>query len=154
MSEKNSTETTRLSKQRKNLNSDVNLNTKKAYNQFIKETGKTDIPYEIFTLIPKLVHERMIEKLYSQSYFIKIPDLGVLKMFKVKPFRKYAVDWKRFSETKEIVKLRNTHTNGFLFKVHLYINYKKNPVMSCFSFYLARAHRRNLAKLIFNNKVK
>lgn len=154
MSKKNPTEKTRLSKQRKNLNSDVNLSTRKAYNQFIKDTGRTDIPYETFILVPKLVHERMIEKLYSQSYFIKIPELGVLKMFKVKPFVKYAVDWKRFSETKEIVKLRNTHTNGFLFKVHLYINYKKNPVMSCFTFHLARLHRRNLAKLIFNNKVK
>lgn len=140
---------------RKNLNSDVNLHNKKAYTKFIKETGRKDITYEMFSKIPELVHEKMIQKLYTQSYYIKIPELGVLKLFKVKPFVKNGsrINWKHFNETGERVLNRNTHTNGYMFKVHLYTYNKKNSTLSCFDFVLARKHKRHLAKLIFSNKI-
>lgn len=141
---------------RRNLDSDVNLSNRKSYNKFIKDTGRTDITYEMFSTIPNMVHEKMVEKLYTQSYFIKIPGLGVLKLFKVKPFAKNGsrINWKHFQETGERVLNRNTHTNGYMFKVHLYMNNKKNPVLSCFDFVLSRKHKRHLAQLIFSNKIK
>ena len=143
-------------KQRKNIPSDVNLLSRKNYNKFIKETGRKDITYEMFSSVPEMVHQKMVEKIYTQSYYIKIPELGVLKLFKVKPFSKSGarIDWKHFQKTGERVLNRNSHTNGYMFKVHLYLNHKKNPTLSCFDFHLNRTHKRNLAKLIFNNKVK
>jgi len=143
-------------KQRKNLESDVNMLNMSAYRRFLKDTGRKDISYEMFSSIPVLVHEKMINKLYSQSYYIKIPELGVLKLIKIKPFSKNAsrVDWNHFRKTGERVLNRNSHTNGYMFKVHLYLNYKRNPILSCFNFMLNRTNKRNLGKLIFNNKVK
>ena len=145
-----------IKKQRKNIPSDINLHNKKSYNKFIKDTGRKDITYEMFLMVPLTVHEKMVEKIYSQSYYIKIPEFGILKMFKVKPFSKSGarIDWKHYRKTGERFLNRNSHTNGYMFKVHLYLNYKKNPTLSCFDFHLSRRHKRNLAKLIFNNKVK
>jgi hypothetical protein len=143
-------------KQRKNLISDVNCSNSESYRKFIKETGRKDITYEMFSKIPALVHEKIVERIFTQSYFIKIPDLGILKMIKVKPYgkRSSTMDWAYYNKTGEVVPKRNTHTNGYVFKVHLYTYIKKYPLLSCFDFHFHRRHRRNLAQLIFSNKVK
>lgn len=143
-------------RQRKNINSDVNLHNLKSYNQFIRETGREDISLEMFLTVPNLVHEKIVEKLFTQSYYIRIPDLGVIKLFKVKPFVKSGsrIDWKYFRETGIRVLNRNSHTNGYMFKVHLYMYTRKNPTLSCFDFVLNRKHKRHLAQLIFTNKIK
>jgi hypothetical protein len=143
-------------KQRKRLPSDINCSTKAYYKKFIKETGRTDITYEMFSEIPSLVHGRMIEKLYTQSYFIRIPELGSLKLLKVKPLidGQARIDWDYFQKTGERVYRRNSHTGGYMFKIHLYTYGKKYPIYNCFHFYPSRTHKRNMAKLIFNNKIK
>lgn len=143
-------------KQRKKLGSDINCSTLKYYRQFIKETGRTDITYKMFSEIPSLIHGRMIEKLYTQSYFIRIPELGSLKLLKVKPITNgdARVDWDYYNKTGERVLRRNSHTNGYMFKFHLYTYGKKHPIYNCFHFYPSRTHKRNMAKLIFQNKIK
>jgi len=143
-------------KQRKRLASDINCSNKKYYNKFIKETGRTDITYKMFSEIPTLVHGRMIEKLYTQSYFIRIPELGSLKLLKLKPVvtTDARVDWGYFNKTGEKVLRRNSHTGGYMFKLHLYTYGKKVPMYNCFNFYPSRTHKRNMAKLIFQNKIK
>jgi hypothetical protein len=143
-------------KERKNLQSDVNLTTIAAYKRFVKETKRTDISFEVYKKIPDLVHERMLEKLYSQSYYIKVPEFGTIRLIKVKPFKKSEarVDWKHYMKTGERIFIRNSHTNGYMFKIQLYMNYKKNPLLSCFDFYLARNNKKTLASLIFSNKIK
>ena len=143
-------------KQRKRLASDINYSTSEHYREFIKETGRKDITYKMFSQIPSLVHGRMIEKLYTQSYFIRIPELGSLKLLKVKPITtgEARIDWNYFNKTGERVLRRNSHTNGYMFKFHLYTYGKKHPIYNCFHFYPNRTHKRNMAKLIFQNKIK
>lgn len=141
---------------RNNLVSDVNYSTNTAYRKFIKETGRTDISFETFSKVPEVVHGKMFDKVVTQSYYIRIPKLGVLKLLKVKPVSKsYSrVDWNLYNKTGTLAYHRNAHTQGYMFKIHLYTYGKKYPMLSCFHFNLARNHRRSLAKLILSNKIK
>ena len=75
-----------LKKLRKNLASDVNCSNLQNYKKFIKETGRTDITYKMFSEIPSLVHGKIVDKVFTQSYYIKLPELGILKLIKVKPY--------------------------------------------------------------------
>lgn len=145
-----------LKKLRKNLASDVNCSNLQNYKKFIKETGRTDITYKMFSEIPSLVHGKIVDKVFTQSYYIKMPELGILKLIKVKPYgyRSSTMDWAYYNKTGQVVSKRNTHTNGYIFKFHLYPYIKKKPILSCFDLYFHRTHKRNLAQLIFNNKVK
>jgi hypothetical protein len=143
-------------KERKNISSDVNYSTQKAYRLFQKETGRKDITYEMFVGIPPKVHSKMIKKIFSQSYYIRIPKLGVLKLLKIKPVTTSngRVDWNLFKKTGTVAYHRNTHSQGFMYKVHLYTYGKKYPMLTCFHFKLAREHSKQLAQLIFKNKIK
>lgn len=143
-------------KERKNISSDVNYSNKKAYGLFIKETGRKDITFKMFSGIPEKVHHKMIQKIFTQSYYIRIPKLGVLKLLKIKPVTNSSgrVDWNLFKKTGTIAYHRNTHTQGYMYKVHLYTYGKKYPMLTCFHFKLSRDFSKQLAQLIFKNKIK
>jgi hypothetical protein len=142
-------------KKYKSYKSDVNYSNRKAYSQFLKETQRSDITYEMFTKIPQMVHERMISKMYSGAYSIRIPKLGLFRLLKVNPFNKShaIIDWGRYRKTGVWAPYRNTHTDGFMYKVHLYSYVKKSPELGFFKFKLAGRHQRNLAQLIKNNEI-
>jgi len=143
-------------KERKNIRSDINYSTRKAYSLFLKETGRKDITFEMFQSVPVKVHHKMIQKVFSQSYYIRIPKLGVLKLLKIKPVTTSngRVDWNLFKKTGVVAYHRNTHTQGYMYKVHLYTYGKKYPMMTCFHFKLSREFSKQLAQLIFKNKIK
>ena len=143
-------------KSRKRFTSDVNKSNLRAYKQFLKDTGRSDISYEMFSSIPELVNEKMFQKLLKGSYTIKIPKLGILKLIKVKPIKeaKTRIDWGLYNAQNVYAPYRNSHTDGFIYKVHMYFYEKKNPVLSFFKFRLSQKHRRYLAKLIKNNELK
>jgi hypothetical protein len=142
-------------KKYKTYRSDVNYSNKKAYNQFLKETKRSDITYEMFSKIPQMVHERMISKMYSGAYSVRIPKLGLFRLLKVAPFGEphATIDWGRYRKTGIWAPYRNTHTDGYIYKVHLYSYSKKFPELGFFRFRLAIKHQRHLAQLIKNNEI-
>lgn len=135
---------------RKRISNDVNFYDKKAYALFIKETGRTDIPYELFKQVPLAISEKIIQKVYTRAYLIRIPKLGSYRMIKVKPFVKII----NFAIKDKKALLRNSHTNGYIFKLQMYLHENRNLNMGMFRFFPSRKHKRNLAKLILSNKVK
>jgi hypothetical protein len=142
-------------KKRNRIAADINNTNMVAYRKFLKETGRSDIPYKTFTTIPEVMNELMFEKIKKGNYSVRIPKLGILKLLKVTAMgSEYSkIDWGRYNAEKIWAPYRNSHTNGFIYKVHLYFYEKKNPVLSFFKFKLAQKHRRHLAQLIKNNEV-
>lgn len=139
----------------KTLKSDVNCASRSAYKKFLEETNRTDITYEMFSQVPLLVHEEMIKKIKSGPYAIYIPKLGALKLIKVVPYLKghALIDWGRYNKTKVWAPYRNNHSDGYVYKTHLYTYGKKYPKLSFFEFKVARKHQRELAQLIKNNEL-
>jgi hypothetical protein len=139
----------------KTTRSDSNNTTKKSYKEFVEQTGRSDISYKMFSSIPGLVHEKMINKIYSGRYCIRIPKMGLLKLLKVTSVGEYykRIDWGRYKQTGVWAPHRNNHTDGFIYKVHLYFYERKYPELSFFRFKLARKQQRRLADLIFNQEI-
>jgi hypothetical protein len=139
----------------KTRKSDVNNSTQKAYRQFVKETGRSDISFDVFSKVPALIHEKAINKLFSGHYAIKIPKFGTLRLLKVDPYRDLSlrIDWGRYRKTGEWATHRNTHTNGKMYKVHFYFYQKKHVPLTFFKFSLAVKHQRALAQKIKNNEL-
>jgi hypothetical protein len=137
----------------KKLKSDVNVTDYKAYIKFLKETKRSDISYKMFTDIVVSVHEEMISKVQQGPYAITVPGLGVLKMLKVKPIAKphAMIDWGRYNKTKVWAPHRNNHSDGFIYKFHMYPYIKKSAKLGFFDFQPSRAHQRALAKVLKNN---
>jgi hypothetical protein len=139
----------------KTTKSDSNNTTKQAYADFLKETGRSDISYKMFSSIPGMVHDKMINKIYSGKYTIRIPKMGLLRLLKVNSVGGYykRIDWGRYKETGVWAPHRNSHTDGLIYKVHLYFYERKYPELGFFRFKLARKHQRKLASLIFNEEL-
>lgn len=143
-------------KQRNKITADINNSNKEAYKRFVQETGRSDIPYETFVKIPETMNDLMFQKVKKGVYSVKIPKMGLLKLLKVtaKGADYSKIDWGRYNAQNIWAPHRNTHTDGFIYKMHMYFYEKKNPVLSFFRFRLAQKHRRHLAQLIKNNEVK
>ena len=139
----------------KRLSSDVNCNNATAYRKFIKETQRSDISYEMFSKVPELVHEEILRKLKSGPYAILIPKLGVSKLIKVTPYIKghALIDWGRYNKTKVWAPYRNNHSDGYVYKTHLYTYARKYPNLGLFEFKVIRKYQRDLAQLIKNNEL-
>jgi len=144
-----------IPKKYKTYKSDVNYSTKKAYTEFLKETKRSDITYEMFSKIPPLVHEKIVSKLFSGSYSIRMPKLGLFRILKLQPFEKtYSIiDWGRYRKTGVWAPHRNVHSDGHIFKMHLYSYVKKFPELGFFRFKFAVKYQRQLAQLIKNNQI-
>jgi hypothetical protein len=142
-------------KTRNRIAADINNTSIAAYRKFIKETGRSDISYETFSTIPVAMNELMFEKVKKGNYSVKIPKVGMLKLLKVtsRGAAYSKIDWGRYNAQNIWAPYRNTHTDGFIYKLHLYFYEKKNPVLSFFKFRPAQKHRRHLAQLIKNNEV-
>jgi hypothetical protein len=140
----------------RNLKSDVHSSNYKSYLKFVKETKRSDITYEMFSQVPQLVHAEMIKKIESGPYAINIPNLGTLRLLKLTPIlQKHAmIDWGLYNKTKVWAPYRNNHTDGFIYKFHLYPYSKKFPKLGFFDFQVARKHQRELAQLLKNNELK
>ena len=103
-----------------------------------------------------MVNTKMFEKLLTGSYSITLPKFGILKLIKVKPIKeaKTRIDWGLYRSQNVYAPYRNSHTDGYIYKVHMYFYDKRNPILSFFKFRLSQTHRRYLAKLIKNNELK
>lgn len=143
-------------KQRNKITADINNSNKNAYKRFIKETGRSDISYETFAKIPETMNELMFQKVKKGIYSVKIPKMGLLKLLKVTARgEEYSkIDWGRYNAQNIWAGYRNTHSDGFIYKMHMYFYERKNPALSFFRFRLSQKHRRHLAQLIKNNEVK
>lgn len=146
----------KIVKKRNTITSDVNNSTRVAYRKFIKETGRSDISYEIFVNVIEVMHEKMFEKIQQGIYSIKIPKMGVIKLLRVHGLGKAhtKIDWGRYNAHKIWAPYRNNHTDGLIYKVHAYFYEKKYPMLSFFKFKLSQKHRRHLAQLIKNNELQ
>ena len=141
----------------KDTTSDTNYLVLRAYHKFLKETKRKDITYKQFCAIPKKLHTKLMERLLRGRYTIRIPNLGSIKVLKTEnaiPEAKHTIiNWKVYNETGVRVPYRNSHTNGAVYKFHLY-PYSKRIVQ--FGFYDLRAatkHKLALAKAIRDNKL-
>jgi hypothetical protein len=141
----------------KDTTSDTNYLVLRAYHKFLKETKRKDITYKQFCAIPKKLHTKLMERLLRGRYTIRIPNLGSIKILKTEnaiPEAKHTIiNWKVYNETGIRVPYRNSHTNGAVYKFHLY-PYSKRIVQ--FGFYDLRAatkHKLALAKAIRDNKL-
>jgi len=141
----------------KDTTSDTNYLVLRAYHKFLKETKRKDITYKQFCAIPKKLHTKLMERLLRGRYTIRIPNLGSIKILKTEnaiPEAKHTIiNWKVYNETGVRVPYRNSHTNGAVYKFHLY-PYSKRIVQ--FGFYDLRAatkHKLALAKAIRDNKL-
>lgn len=141
----------------KDTTSDTNYLVLRAYHKFLKETKRKDISYKQFCAIPKKLHTKLMERLLRGRYTIRIPNLGSIKVLKTEnaiPEAKHTIiNWKVYNETGVRVPYRNSHTNGAVYKFHLY-PYSKRIVQ--FGFYDLRAatkHKLALAKAIRENKL-
>jgi hypothetical protein len=143
-------------KKRNTITSDINNSTRTAYRKFVKETGRSDISYEVFGDVVEVMHEKMFEKIQKGIYSIKIPKMGVMKLLRVQalggPHTK--IDWGRYNAQNIWAPHRNNHSDGLIYKVHTYFYEKKYPMLSFFKFKLSQKHRRHLAQLIKNNKLQ
>jgi hypothetical protein len=142
--------------QRTRLASDVNSSDIHAYRKFLKETKRSDITYEMFSKIITSVHGEIISKIQAGPYVVKIPGLGTIKLLKVIPKAKphAMIDWGQYNKTKVWAPYRNAHSNGQVYKIHLYTYMKKYPKLGFFSFHPARVHQRALAQTIKNNDIR
>jgi len=103
-----------------------------------------------------MVHARMVSKIFSGAYCVRIPKLGLFRLLKVLPLgeRHELIDWGRYRKTGIWAPYRNTHTDGYIYKVHLYSYTKKFSELGFFKFKLAIKHQRHLAQLIKNNEIR
>lgn len=144
-------------RQRRKLPTDKNIASNTGYRMFLKETGRKDITYEMYRNIQESMGEKIINKCFTKSYFIKIPSLGNLYLLKMKPIahKESFTNWGSSHKNKDVKEYKkNVHTGGYVYKIHMYFYELKNAMYSMYNFYPSRKHKRNLAKLIFANKVR
>lgn len=143
-------------KKRNTITSDIHNSTRTAYRKFVKETGRSDISYEVFGEVIEVMHEKMFDKIQQGIYSIKIPKMGVIKLLRVHSLggSHTKIDWGRYNAQSIWAPHRNNHTDGLIYKVHMYFYEKKYPMLSFFRFRLSQKHRRHLAQLIKNNELQ
>lgn len=137
--------------------SDTNYLALRAYHKFLKETKRKDISYKQFCAIPKKIHNKLMERVLRGRYTIRIPNFGAVRVIKTEnalPEAKHTItNWKVYKETGIRVPYRNSHTNGAVYKFHLY-PYSKRVVQ--FGFYdlrVATVHKKALSRVIKDNKL-
>jgi hypothetical protein len=137
--------------------SDTNFLTLRSYHKFLKETKRKDISYKQFCAIPKKLHIKLMERLLRGRYTIRIPNFGSVKVVKTDnaiPEAKHTItNWKYYKETGIRVPYRNSHTNGAVYKFHLYPYFKRVIQFGFYDLRIATQHKKALFKAIKDNKI-
>jgi hypothetical protein len=137
--------------------SDTNFLSYKAYTMFLKETKRKDITYKQFCAIPKQIHIKLVDRLLRGRYSIRFPNLGSIKIVKtenaIPEAKRTIINWKLYKETGVKVPYRNSHTNGAVYKFHLYPYYKRIVQFGFYDLRMSNVHKANLAKAIREDKI-
>jgi len=148
---------TKVRQKERDTTSDTNYLSANAYKLFLKETKRKDITYKEFCNIPKRIHLKLMERLLRGRYAIRFPNLGSIKIVKTEnalPKGKHTIiNWKLYNETGVKVPYRNTHTNGAVYKFHLYTYYKRVVQFGFYDLRMSNNHKASLAKSIRENKI-
>jgi hypothetical protein len=151
----NQRSTTRLKE--RDTSSDTNYLSLRAYYLFLKETKRKDITYKEFCGIPKKIHLKLMERLLRGRYAVRFPNLGSIKIVKTEnalPQGKHTIiNWKLYHETGIKVPYRNSHTNGAVYKFHLYPYYKRVIQFGFYDLRMSNKHKAALAQAIRENKI-
>lgn len=151
----NQRSTTRLKE--RDTSSDTNYLSLRAYYLFLKETKRKDITYKEFCGIPKRIHLKLMERLLRGRYAVRFPNLGSIKIVKTEnalPQGKHTIiNWKLYHETGIKVPYRNSHTNGAVYKFHLYPYYKRVIQFGFYDLRMSNKHKAALAQAIRENKI-
>jgi len=98
-----------------------------------------------------------MERLLRGRYTIRIPNFGSVKVVKTDnaiPEAKHTIiNWKYFNETGIRVPYRNSHTNGAVYKFHLYPYFKRVIQFGFYDLRVATQHKKALYKAIKDNKI-
>ena len=141
----------------RDTSSDTNYLVLSAYEMFLKETKRRDITYKEFCGIPKKIHLKLMDRLLRGRYAIRFPNLGSIKVVKTEnaiPKGKHTIiNWKLYQETGVRVPYRNTHTNGAVYKFHLYPYYKRIVQFGFYDLRVSNKHKAVLAQAIRENKI-
>jgi len=141
----------------KDTTSDTNFLSWRAYHKFLKETKRKDITYKQFCAIPKKIHIKLIERLLRGRYSLRFPNFGSIKILKtenaIKEGKHTIINWKLYHETGIKVPYRNTHTNGAIYKFHLYPYSKRIVQFGFYDLRMSNRHKTALAKAIRENKI-
>ena len=141
----------------KDTASDTNYTALAAYELFLKETKRKDITYREFCGIPKKIHLKLMERLLHGRYAIRFPNLGSIKVVKTEnaiPKAKHTIiNWKLYKESGIKVPYRNTHTNGAIYKFHLYPYYKRVVQFGFYDLKVSNKYKATLAQAIRENKI-
>lgn len=141
----------------RDTSSDTNYLALSAYEMFLKETKRRDITYKEFCGIPKKIHLKLMDRLLRGRYAIRFPNLGSIKVVKTEnaiPKGKHTIiNWKLYQETGVRVPYRNTHTNGAVYKFHLYPYYKRIVQFGFYDLRVSNKHKAVLAQAIRENKI-
>ena len=137
--------------------SDTNYLALKGYHKFLKETKRKDISYKQFCAIPKKLHNKLMERMMRGRYTIRIPNFGAIRVVKTEnaiPEGKHTIiNWNLYKETGIKVPYRNSHTNGAVYKFHLYPYSKRVIQYGFYDLRVAAAHKKSLGKAIRENKL-
>ena len=141
----------------KDTASDTNYTALAAYELFLKETKRKDISFKEFCGIPKKIHSKLMERLLRGRYAIRFPNLGSIKVVKTEnaiPKGKHTIiNWKLYKESGIKVPYRNTHTNGAIYKFHLYPYYKRVVQFGFYDLKVSNKYKATLAQAIRENKI-
>ena len=144
-------------KKERDTASDTNFVALGAYEMFLKETKRKDITYREFCGIPKKIHLKLMEILLHGIYAIRFPNLGSIKVVKtenaIQKAKHTIINWKLYHETGVKVPYRNTHTNGAVYKFHLYPYYKRIVQFGFYDLRVSNKYKQILAKAIRENKI-
>jgi hypothetical protein len=141
----------------RDTSSDTNYLSLKAYHLFLKETKRKDITYKQFCGVPKKIHLKLMERLLRGRYSLRFPNFGSIKIVKtenaLKEGKHTIINWKYYKETGIKVPYRNSHTDGAIYKFHLYPYSKRVAQFGFYDLRMSNRHKKALADAINNNKI-
>ena len=99
-------------------------------------------------------NEMLIDYIISDAGEVTLPcRLGTLRVKKIKSKNRKMVDWKLTKEYGKLIYHLNMHTDGYYYKWHWKKQHALFSNKSVYSFKPLRKFKRNVAKLLKDNKV-
>lgn len=142
-------------KSKQRMKSDVNPSNRDAYAKFIKDTGRTDIPYDKFRSIILSMNNLIMDKVMTGRYKVRFPKLGLLTLIKVTPTKLLKkIDWGRYMKDGVYTTYKNFHTDGWMYRIFFYTYEKKYPYFGFYNFKLSKPNQTRLGHKILNNEIR
>lgn len=140
---------------RKSLTSDVHLTSMGMYKEFVADTGRSDISFDLYKQSIFKVNEKIMEKVTTGRYSVRFPKLGKLAMISVIPTKLIRkIDWGRYHKDGVYTTFKNHHSDGLMYRVFFYLYEKKVPQFGFYNFKLSRNHQVALSVKILNNEIR